>query len=321
MCSEPHPFYFRGVGSGRLGALGGATGFGTKKRLRLAYNYLVTNYQPGDSIYLFGFSRGALAVRLFAGFLGYVGTLFGKPPFDDYLPHVYQIYESSIALNVVDTFKRYVSALSEEKHEPLPIHFIGVWDTVERYFPIRGLPEIEKLPGHITHARHALAIHERRYEMTPTLWTEWEKTSTAKQVWFPGAHADVGGGYVDAKLSVAPLEWMCAEASAVGLKLSGVLPNKQDRILHQQRTDFPGSGKILPRLEGEFTRDALRTNTSPVIDSMGIHQTARDHLGPKPIPTQNIKFSKHFTSTDKVNAFKELVNVDKEARGLMSRIK
>ena len=265
MCGEPNPFYFRGVGSGRLGALGGSTGFGTKRRLRLAYKYLVENYEPGDSIYLFGFSRGAFAVRLLAGFLGYVGTLFGRPPFEDYLPHVYQIYESSVALDVVDSFRHYLEALTENRPEPLPIHFIGVWDTVERYFPVRDLPEIKKLPSHITHARHALAIHERRNEMTPTLWTGWEETSTVEQVWFPGAHADVGGGYKQDKLSMAPLEWMCGEASSKGLNLSGLSGNQKDRIPHQQRTDFPGSGKILPRLEGEFISDALKTPTSPAI--------------------------------------------------------
>jgi uncharacterized protein (DUF2235 family) len=320
MCQEPNPFYFQGVGSGRMGALGGSTGFGTKRRLKLAYEYLVLNYQPGDNIYLFGFSRGAFAVRLLAGFLGYVGTLFGKPPFNDYLPHVYQIYESSVALDVVDSFKRYVASLGEEIPKPIPIHFIGVWDTVERYFPVRDLPEIKKLPSHVTHARHALAIHERRNEMAPTLWTGWGNNQTVRQMWFPGAHADVGGGYSDDKLAAAPLEWMFTEAAFKGLNLSGLQANNQKRILHQQRTDFPFSGKILPHLEGESIRSALGTSTSPVIDSMRVHQTARDHLGPKAIPSSDFKFSKHFTPNDKLNAVSEVAKVDQQARILMGRV-
>jgi uncharacterized protein (DUF2235 family) len=92
LCGEKQKLYLAGVGSKSGDVLGGAAGFGTKKRLRLAYNFLAEKYNAGDSIFLFGFSRGALAVRLLADFLGYAGTFFVKPPFDKYLPHVYQIY-------------------------------------------------------------------------------------------------------------------------------------------------------------------------------------------------------------------------------------
>jgi uncharacterized protein (DUF2235 family) len=320
LCDEPRPLYLKGVGSGRMDALGGLIGFGTKNRLKLAYKHLIANYEKGDSIYLFGFSRGAFAVRLFAGFLGYVGTLFGHPPYEDYLPHMYRLYESSVVLDVVGNFERYLGKLSEVRPDPLPIHFIGVWDTVERYFPVRDLPDIKKLPSHITHARQALAIHERRYEMTPTLWTQWKNTSTMKQVWFPGAHADVGGGYVESKLSEAPLNWMHSEASAVGLKLRGTSKIEKERILHQQRTDIPMSDKIIPYLQGEFTRDALGTSTQPVLSSMQVDQSARDHLGPSPIPTDNVMFSAHFPPSDQKNAIIELGRVDTEARKLINRL-
>jgi uncharacterized protein (DUF2235 family) len=320
-CNDPDPLYLRGVGSRRGDALGGLVGFGTKKRLKLSYRHLIENYQQGDSIYLFGFSRGAFAARLFAGFLGYVGTLFGHPPFEHYLPHMYRIYESSVVLNVVDRFERYLGLLSEKRPDPLPIHFIGVWDTVERYLPVRDLPEITTLPSHITHARHALAIHERRNEMSPTLWTEWQNTSTMKQVWFPGAHSDVGGGHVHSKLSQAPLDWMHGEASIAGLKLSGTPDIEQERILHQDRTDIPWSGKILPRSEGEDIREALRTTQRRVMESMEVDPTVREHLFDRPIPEGNYRFSSHFNAADQKAARIELHKVDDEARNLINRLR
>src|ERR1035438_3172991 len=123
--------YLPGVGSGMWDIFGGLAGFGTKERLEETYNFLVKNHDDGDHIFLFGFSRGALAVRLFASFLGYVGTLFGSRENRHYLPRVYQIYEASVLLNAADKFREYMRHFGETT--PLPIHFLGVWDTVVEY--------------------------------------------------------------------------------------------------------------------------------------------------------------------------------------------
>src|SRR4051812_33126792 len=71
LCAEPPKLnlYVPGVGVGNMDLFGGAAGAGTKDRLRQAYGFLAKNYRQGDQIFLFGFSRGALAARLFAGFL------------------------------------------------------------------------------------------------------------------------------------------------------------------------------------------------------------------------------------------------------------
>jgi uncharacterized protein (DUF2235 family) len=135
-----------GVGSNRFDLLGGFIGFGSKERLRQAYRFLTDRYKAGDHIFMFGFSRGAFAVRVFAGFLGHVGTFFGGPIFEDYLPHMYQIFEGSVVLNQTSAFVSYMRHLSETT-VPLPIHFLGVWDTVEEYFPRRDLPAIQNLPS------------------------------------------------------------------------------------------------------------------------------------------------------------------------------
>jgi len=318
LCKEPQKLYQAGVGSHRFDVLGGIGGFGTKKRLREAYRFVTDNYQSGDSIYIFGFSRGAFAARLFSGFLGYVGSLFGKPPFEDYLPHVYRIYESSVVLDVVDEFRRYLARI-DERTEPIPIHFVGAFDTVERYFPVRDLPEIETLPKHITHARHALAIHERRREMEPTLWKKWASSQTVKQVWFPGAHSDVGGGYPEMRLANAPLRWVGSEAASYGLKLSSLPLPSGKKILHQQRTNSKVIGQALAIKEGEGPRKALQTTNPTLIGSMDMDAIARDHLGPNPIPAGDFHFS-NFPVYAKPKALKELEVVDHQARKLLQKI-
>jgi uncharacterized protein (DUF2235 family) len=262
-CGEPSRLqcYLPGVGSARFDAGGEMAGFGTRKRLETAYHFLLKNFTPGDNIFFFGFSRGALAVRLFADFLGYAGTLFGGRELRRYLHRVYQIYEASVLLNAADRFRRYMTSTFGET-TPLPIHFLGVWDTVAEYWSPGELPDIEKLAFHISYARHALALHERRGEMEPTLWTSWAAVPTARpkvmQVWFPGAHSDVGGGYPEAKLAEAPLRWMGDEARFCGLNVNpGAGGLAERRTLHQDRSGGALAGLAVKWKFGEGPRKAL----------------------------------------------------------------
>ena len=55
--------------------LGLATGYGLDDNVLAAYDFLVHNYQEGDQIYLFGFSRGAYTVRVLAGLIHKVGLI------------------------------------------------------------------------------------------------------------------------------------------------------------------------------------------------------------------------------------------------------
>src|SRR5437588_13067870 len=78
------------------------------------------------------------------------------------------------------------------------------------------------------HARHALSLDDERRTFHPTPWDETAERSLLaqkvvmpgrlRQVWFAGAHADVGGGYPDAGLSFVPLGWMIDEAAGKGLR-------------------------------------------------------------------------------------------------------
>jgi hypothetical protein len=280
LCREPAKLqcYLAGVGTGPFDFWSGPSGAGTKSRLRDTYDFLTSNYLAEDNIFMFGFSRGAFAVRLLAGFLEEVGTLFTSAVHAGYLEHIYQIYEASVILRKIQEFRMYLRRLSDAPTEPLPIHFLGVWDTVEEYYLSRDLPDLEKLPAHVNHARQALALHERRHEMEPTLWTNWNADSTVCQRWFPGAHADVGGGYPDGGLADAPLRWMQAEASKKGLDVDAPPANPARRVLHQERTGGAVLGALVSRIKGEGPRRALLEPGADAMRSIEVDQMACDNL-------------------------------------------
>ncbi len=124
-----------------------------------------------------------------------------------------------------------------ERGTDLPIYFLGVWDTVGA-LGLKGRLEVfsapfteyhkTELPSNVTHARHALALHELREDFAPVLWngtSPANSSQTLQQMWFAGAHSDVGGGYEEhGYWSEAGLAWMASEASALGLQLSMASP-------------------------------------------------------------------------------------------------
>ena len=85
-------FYHEGVGT--AGGLdrytGGAFGEGIEANIRELYRFLVYNYEPGDELYFFGFSRGAFTVRTLAGFMNKVGLV--QKDDDYYVPELYACY-------------------------------------------------------------------------------------------------------------------------------------------------------------------------------------------------------------------------------------
>ena len=68
--------YVSGVGTTFGEAIrGGAFGYGLTRNILQGYYFLVDNYEPGDQLYFFGFSRGAYTVRSLAGFIRNSGLL------------------------------------------------------------------------------------------------------------------------------------------------------------------------------------------------------------------------------------------------------
>jgi uncharacterized protein (DUF2235 family) len=231
--AQQMPFYDSGVGTdgNPLEKLvGGAFGSGLFQKIKDGYTKISQVYEVGDSLFVFGFSRGAYTARSLAGMISVCGLPTHN--FDDQLVEsAFQAYRnkgqrSSILAGLAQKY-----AMSQA-----PITMVGVWDTVGSL----GIPAVfgavdpvlygfldTSLHPNIKNAFHALAIDERRKEFPPTLWTSTPLSGqTLQQVWFCGVHCDVGGGYApgdtgtNSVLSDITLSWMMEKAVSLGVVIS-----------------------------------------------------------------------------------------------------
>lgn len=242
--------YDDGVGSQEFlpfRILGGVFGWGLKRNVQELYTFLCQNYEEGDHIYVFGFSRGAFTVRVLAGLICHQGLRPGlsRQELDKEVKKAYKAYRK-------DRFpwgpKNFVKQLLGYQKTPLlkadqapDITAIGVWDTVDAY----GMPIDEltlawdyfihtlrfadlNLPPNVLKAYHALAIDDERQTFHPTMWNEQgEPPGKIEQVWFTGAHSNVGGGYPKDELALIALDWMMSKVE----KAQGATPqNNQDGL-------------------------------------------------------------------------------------------
>ena len=266
-------YYDDGVGTswGLDKFAGGGLGVGLSKNIREAYRFLAYNYRDDDEIYIFGFSRGAWTARSLAGFIERVGVLPKSGMF--YMLQAFDRYERRCPQAQFDAL------LDEQKvvTRRARVHFIGVWDTVGAI----GLPsrsfhtltgqrwnyhDVSLVPA-IRHARHALAIDEKRKPFRPTLWTGPVRADqTLEQRWFPGVHSNIGGGYQRDGLANYALHWMADEAAAVGLDLDrGFLKPYRKFWAHELRESYTGIYRVLgaaPRPIGTAGNDSETVDPS-----------------------------------------------------------
>lgn len=220
--------YEEGVGVARFQRLlGGALGYGLSRNVQDAYRWILENYDDGDELFLFGFSRGAFTARSCAGLLRNAGIL--RSEHADRVEAAYDLYRSGRPEHEPEGAEA-IRFRKQWSHPDADITFIGVWDTVGSLgVPITGVPFITrrwsfhdtKLSGRVKHAHHALAIDERRRPFEPTLWEQPRdapKDQVLQQRWFTGVHCDVGGGYPDPDLADLALEWMADRARGAGLE-------------------------------------------------------------------------------------------------------
>jgi uncharacterized protein (DUF2235 family) len=209
-------------------------GSGLERDIRDAYIFIANNFEDGDRLFLFGFSRGAYTVRALASLLRMYGlTAKGS---DAFVPYAIRMFTGinrdrpaavQAETGIVSPFKLAAAFKATFSRECRP-HFVGVWDTVSSVGWIENplwLPYSAD-NGDILIGRHAIAIDEPRAFFRTNLWRPNTSSLDSgphdlKQVWFPGAHADVGGGYPEAEsaLSKVALEWMLYEAEAAGLAI------------------------------------------------------------------------------------------------------
>ncbi|MCH8169215.1 MAG: DUF2235 domain-containing protein [Proteobacteria bacterium] len=228
-----HPWqqfdYDPGVqGSGLAKWFNAITGMGINLAICQGYSFLASRYRPGDRIYLFGYSRGAYAVRSLAGMIGAVGLLRREQATQRNIRRAFRLYERDGS----DAAK--ASFIARRCHGAIRIEMVGVWDTVKTLgLPYPVLSRLGQmatgfhdhaLGPHFGHGYHALAIDEDRTAFAPILWqrsARWQ--GRLEQAWFPGAHADVGGdigSIAEARpLANIPLNWMLLRAARHGLVL------------------------------------------------------------------------------------------------------
>lgn len=230
-----------------------ALGSGVFENIAEAYEFLVRNYQKGDRIYLFGFSRGAFTARAVGGMVNMYGLI---------APHGLAMVQLMVANYFAEapgrsehakklSFASDIQGNFTFGRTPL-IHFTGVWDTVDTIGSgLIGGVRITNTPDfhakRFAHVRHAVSIHESRCKYRPRLYqdpvfSDVEKTHRSfKEHWFAGAHSDIGGSYPRDGLSVLTLQWMIQEAIPYGLIVTSPAcdPLDPDLRMHDETFEMP----------------------------------------------------------------------------------
>lgn len=233
--------YHSGVGaSGNIfqKLAGGITGAGLDDNIMEAYEYIVANYLDNDEIYLFGFSRGAYTARSLAGFIRKCGIL--KPMYKDKIKEAFALYRKRDEDNGADSDE--AVKFRKDYSIEVGIKFIGVWDTVgDLGIPLKWFQFINankykfhdvELSSKVKFAYHAIGVDEHREIFDVTPWkrsknaTE-ETIQTIEQVWFTGAHGNIGGGLNEKNasggmLSNHTLKWMIEKAKGAGLTFNEI---------------------------------------------------------------------------------------------------
>ncbi|MEP5154804.1 DUF2235 domain-containing protein, partial [Planktotalea sp.] len=256
------PIYVRGVGTGRGSNafarttdkwLGGALGWGLERNIEEAYRRLIWLYEPGDEIFIFGFSRGAYTARSLAGLLRKSGIL---PRNDiDKVGEAMRLYrmrgdenapdEGGIQAKRAELSPDVATSLSDlskrsKPTELLKISYLGIWDTVGAM----GLPGFLGVVAKITNkkyafhdmelsssvrsAYHAVALDERRKAYPPSLWDNLPELNSRsqrddepyQQKWFAGDHGSIGGGGAVRGLSAHTFGWVAKGAQQQHLELN-----------------------------------------------------------------------------------------------------
>jgi len=263
--------YMHGVGDSKnpvLRVLGGGLGAGVIARIVRGYTFISRYYDPGDSIHIVGFSRGAYTARALAGMIAEVGLLNKNAydPNDKTKAYLMGLEAWVKCKGVVFTGKNDLSTKlsswvnsighaitrlvlkDKEFITGVRLKSVGVWDTVGSM----GIPDY--VTGHgrrdlftfvnlnlspmIDHGFHAMALDERRLDFPVT---RWNADPRAEEVWFVGAHSDVGGGYPvgESGLSDIALNWMMTKLTSVGVQFASPLLHKPDLTKFEQAFHTP----------------------------------------------------------------------------------
>jgi hypothetical protein len=286
-----------------------AFGYGFSDNIADVYSFLMREFNPGDQIFIFGFSRGAYTARALCGVLHMFGLL--TPGNEALIPYALRLYKSNDPekFHIADGFRTTFCVDCKP-------YFLGVWDTVSSVGWILDpvsvktgrLPYTAALPD-IPILRHAVSIDERRAFFRQNLIHEpVSPAQNLKQVWFAGVHSDVGGSYAESEsgLSKIALRWMLCEAQSAGLRLDpqkvidvlgGKIPYAPPDPCAQQHESLRGfwwlgefwpkryfypvqvPGQVAPNWESSIQLNLARRRVIP--DGAHIHQSVFDRIRAK----------------------------------------
>lgn len=176
-----------------------ATATSMQRNVCEAYRFIVRNYEPGDHIVFFGFSRGAFACRLVGSLIHSFGIL--RPEHENLIPYLWQAVNNIKDIDEYkassEKIKEFFSAACGEQ----PIDYMGLFDTVSSvgiFDRFRVYPYTDYIPS-VKAIRHAMSIHESRNAfmeapLDPAKDKNGKLIQDLKEVWFEGVHRDVGGG-------------------------------------------------------------------------------------------------------------------------------
>jgi hypothetical protein len=183
---------------------------------------------------MFGFSRGAFTIRMLTGMIDYCGLCTGvsdEQELDRIARHNYNAFRSKFNSGFLTRLirKKYGETTPRRSDLKPEIEFLGLWDTVDAYgLPVDKLawlwdkvvyplyfPEY-RLSNKVKKACHALSVDDERKTFHPVLWDESREKGDGRieQVWFPGVHSDVGGGYPEYTMALVTLNWMMTKVEA-----------------------------------------------------------------------------------------------------------
>ena len=181
-----------------LRLFGAAFGCGLSRNIREAYEFLALNYEEGDKVFLFGFSRGAFTVRSLAGMICRCGLLerdavtrVPRRTREHHVKRILRAYRSETRVSRCASEEQIRESLGigDLCLRSVDIHFVGVWDTVDavgvpfdklkewvdsiwrRLFNRRlwGFHDLKPHPR-IRHAYQALALDDERKTFHPLVW-------------------------------------------------------------------------------------------------------------------------------------------------------
>ena len=304
-------YYDRGVGTSFFQRVsGGAIGIGLDEGIRRAYRYLCDVYRPGDRLIIGGFSRGAYTARSLVGLLSSIGLLKREhcvPNIEASIWDFYRARRGNRGSGTAVLLQPYLRPLKE-----VNVDCLAVFDTVGALgIPVRALWRFNRdlyefhdvsLSASANLNLHALAIDEHRLAFEASLWRGLSRPSVAanvEQVWFPGSHGDIGGGYIDSteqclRIDDLPYSWLLTRLNfhfpdlklPTGIDVERLTATAIDAVAHRSRR---GIYRLFPKAIRAIGREAkisvgfrqtivCRDRYQPVLGE-AVHISSLERLG------------------------------------------